>query len=59
MPALIRYCWYYGDCTGEIEARYYERGDTCGKPACEVARRENDREEREEAHRDLDERMGW
>jgi hypothetical protein len=57
--AKMRYCWCCGCELGEIEDRFYERSDTCGKPDCERERRDQDRYEREEAHRELDERMGW
>jgi hypothetical protein len=44
---------------GFIEAKYYDRRDTCGKLVCEREARDAAQEEREEAHRDLDESMGW
>lgn len=57
--AKMRHCWYCGDEMGVIEARYYRREDTCGKPECEREARAAEREEREEAHRRLDEDMDW
>jgi hypothetical protein len=54
-----RFCWYCGDSLGEIDSRFYEKGDTCGKSECEREARAMQREERDDAHRDLDERLGW
>ena len=59
MSKKQRYCWVCGEDMGLIEDRYYDRRDTCGKQACERDARDVAREEREEAHRDLDDRMGW
>ena len=55
----MRYCAFCGDELGMIDSRYYDRNDTCGKLICERWARDQARAEREEAHRDLDERMGW
>ena len=55
----MRYCWYCGAELGVIERRDYQRTDTCGKRECERARADADAEEREEAHRRLDEERGW
>ena len=59
MSLKERFCYVCGESLGEIDARNYDRRDTCGKLSCDREIREEDREHREEAHRDLDERMGW
>lgn len=59
MASRERYCAICGDEMGLIDDRHYSRGDTCGKLTCEQAAREEERERREEAHRDLDDRMDW
>jgi hypothetical protein len=59
MTTKERFCWYCGDSMGLIESRYYDRRDTCGKLECQREERAAYQEEREEAHRELDERMGW
>ncbi len=59
MAAKQRYCWNCGEDMGFIENRYYDKFDTCGKLECQREERAAYREEREEAHRDLDERMGY
>jgi hypothetical protein len=59
MTAKQRYCWNCGEDMGFIENRYYDKHDTCGKLECQREAQAMYREEREEAHRDLDERMGW
>lgn len=59
MSGKQRYCWVCGGGMGFIEAKYYDRRDTCGKLVCEREARDAAQEEREEAHRDLDESMGW
>lgn len=58
-PTKERFCWNCGRSMGRIESRYYERTDTCGAIECSRAERDMHREEREEAHRDLDEQRGW
>jgi hypothetical protein len=55
----MRHCWNCGAELGEIEDRLYDRTDTCGARECERALRETLQEEREDAHRQLDEDMGW
>ena len=59
MSAKQRYCWVCGDDMGVIEDRNYDRRDTCGKVSCEREAREADRDEREQAHHDLNDKMGW
>jgi hypothetical protein len=39
--------------------KFSDRRDTCGKRECEREARDQDRFEREEAHRQLDEERGW
>ena len=59
MATKERFCFYCGDSMGFIEDRFYERRDSCGKLACAREEREALQEDRENAHRELDERMGW
>ncbi len=59
MSSKMRHCCYCGAELGWIEDKHYDRRDTCGRQECDREMREIDRGEREEAHRDLDERMGW
>lgn len=54
-----RYCWNCGKSLGAIETKFYDRRDTCGARECERESRDAYREEREDAHRYLDDRMGW
>lgn len=55
--AKMRHCWYCGDEMGVYAD--YDRMDTCGKRECERARGDAESDEREEAHRLLDEDRGW
>ena len=57
--AKMRYCCCCGAELGVWEDKYYDRRDTCGQQSCEREMRDADAAEREEAHRDLDDRMGW
>lgn len=57
--AKMRHCCNCGAELGVIEARFYDRSDTCGSPQCDREVREWAQEEREQAHRDLDDSMGW
>jgi len=59
MAAKERFCWCCGESMGVIESRYYDRMDTCGKAACLREEQDAHRAEREQAHEELDERMGW
>jgi hypothetical protein len=59
MATKERFCFYCGKSLGFIEDRNYDRRDSCGSRECMHEEREAFIEEREEAHRDLDERMGW
>lgn len=54
-----RFCWYCGESMGPIDSKYYDRTDTCGRPDCEREARLAAVEERADAHRELDDRMGW
>lgn len=55
----MRHCWYCGAELGVIADRHYNRNDTCGKRECEREAQAMLREEREEAHRRLDEDLVW
>lgn len=57
MAPKMRHCFFCGEELGVFD--YHEPLDTCGKPECDRAARDARQEEREEAHRDLNERMGW
>jgi hypothetical protein len=59
MPIKVRHCPYCGDSMGEIDSRYWERGDPCGKLECNREARHAEQERREEAHEQLDRDMGW
>jgi len=59
MAAKERFCWNCGASLGVIEGRHYDRRDTCGSRECEREARDEERAEREDAHRQLDEDMGW
>lgn len=51
-------CDYCGEEIGVYE-RYGRDPQTCGKSECERWARDAEAEEREEAHRRLDDEMGW
>lgn len=57
--ARERHCCVCGESLGVIEARNYQRDDTCGKLECDRAMRDMHAAEREEAHERLDRDMGW
>lgn len=57
--AKERHCWYCGASMGMIENRHYDRGDTCGKSACERGARDAERYERDAEHEALDADRGW
>ncbi len=54
-----RFCCYCGAGLGFLAARDWEPTDTCGARECERYAREQARAERDEAHRRLDEDLGW
>lgn len=55
----MHFCFNCGAELGILPDRLYDRTDTCGARECEREARDQDAEERERAHEDLDERMGW
>ena len=57
--ARERFCFNCGASLGVIEARLYDSRDTCGALECEREARDAYQQEREEAHRELDEQRGW
>jgi hypothetical protein len=57
MTAKMRHCFFCGEELG-IYADWHPL-DTCGKAECNREASNAAREEREEAHRELDRRMGW
>lgn len=59
MAAKMRHCWFCGEEIGVCEDRDHDRRDTCGKRECQREANEDERGERDDAHRELDERMGW
>lgn len=59
MAIKERHCWACGESMGPIDSRHYDRRDTCGKLECAREERDVYHEEREQAHHDLDDRMGW
>ena len=56
-PAKERFCAYCGESLGAYAD--YDCYDTCGARECNRAERDEMRADREDAHHDLDERMGW
>jgi hypothetical protein len=58
-PGKIRHCWNCGADMGFIENRYYDRTDVCGSRECNRAAQDAFRQERDEAHEQLDRDMGW
>jgi hypothetical protein len=54
--AKMRYCFYCGESLGCYDD--YDQLDTCGKPECERAVRDELRHQRQEAHDKLDRDMG-
>lgn len=54
-----RHCCVCGASLGMIEARHYQRDDTCGKLECDREMRDAHAAERAEAHERLDRDMGW
>lgn len=53
----IRHCF---NCGKQIEdSAYYDRLDTCGDRECDRAARDAERQERDEAHEQLDRDNGW
>tara|TARA_Y100000815_G_scaffold232876_2_gene223861 strand:+ start:99005 stop:99214 length:210 start_codon:yes stop_codon:yes gene_type:complete len=57
-PGKVRHCWNCGADMGFIENRFYDRMDTCGSRECERAARDAFEEDREEAHRAVDDYYG-
>lgn len=57
----IRHCWNCGADMGFIENRFYDRMDTCGASECEREARNACEQEREDAHREVDDYYdgGW
>jgi hypothetical protein len=53
----MRYCCYCGEELGVYAD--YDLLDNCGKSECMQYSRDEQRYEREEAHRKLDHRRGW
>jgi len=56
MTAKERFCPNCGDSMGFLD--YVDRFDTCGKRECEREARYEMQAEREDLHRELDERLG-
>jgi len=54
-----RFCPYCGASMGIIEDCYYDRRDTCGERECARWARDEEQEERNNAHEQLDRDMGW
>lgn len=54
----MKHCAYCGEELGMTESHDRDP-ESCGKAECNREVSAMYREEREEAHRDLDERMGW
>lgn len=54
----MQHCFYCGEELGVYEP-FGNYLDTCGSPECEREARAAEAAEREEAHHDLDQQMGW
>lgn len=59
MAERERFCFICRDSLGVVADRFHDRHDTCGKRECEREVQDMWRERREDAHRQLDEDMGW
>lgn len=59
MSSKERFCCYCGESLGVLEAKHYDRNDTCGNRECEREVAGMMQEDREEAHEQLDRDMGW
>ena len=57
MVMKIRHCFNCGEEIGNYA--YYDPLDTCGKLECEREARYAREEQRAEAHRKIDEDLGW
>lgn len=57
MQPKMRHCFYCGEELGGYAD--YDPLDTCGKRECDRASKDQLGMDREEAHRRLDEDMGW
>lgn len=55
--AKMRYCFNCGEQLGKCAD--YDPLDTCGAKECDRAARDAARQERDEAHEQLDRDMGW
>lgn len=58
MAKRMQHCAWCGEELGVYDGRYDEP-ESCGAPECNREVRGMYEQMREEAHRDLDERMGW
>jgi hypothetical protein len=58
-PTRRHRCWNCGNDMGEWDRRYCYSGDTCGARDCEIAARDAQQQERNEAHDALDRDRGW
>lgn len=53
------HCYVCGEDMGVYDRRFCDPRDTCGKVECNREAINDERAEREEAHRQLDEDRGW
>ena len=58
-PERRHLCAYCGTDMGVYDRRYCDSSDVCGERECNRWARDNARQEREEAHEQLDRNMGW
>ena len=56
--AKMQHCDFCGAELG-VYVKYHGDIDTCGAPECERYARDSEREERDEAHAQLDHEHGW
>lgn len=56
-PIPMRHCFFCGEELGRY--RDYDPLDNCGKSECQREARDAARQERNDAHEQLDREMGW
>lgn len=59
MPKKMRHCFYCGDEIGVYADNHYDPLDTCGKQECNREASAAARQERDDAHEQLDRDLGW
>lgn len=57
-PGRERHCWNCGKSMGFVENRFYDSRDTCGSLECDRAARDAIKDERQDAHDQVDDYFG-